>query len=206
MAASAHLAAVSFRVVTSSEQLTTKREKRAPADCVGLRYGIWLTTASSRQSRGVSWKRRCYSESMTKPTARLIAKYILWVVSAFYAYGAIVHVMNMAGLNNFDWTRAPLKWQVLDIAYFLLDVVVVIGLVLRWTARYVAFFAAALSQILLYTVLRSWILEVPVEFARTPEEIGYLGGLVTFHLLTVAAVLLAIWLQRIADLKTSGRT
>ena len=140
---------------------------------------------------------------MTRPTAPPIAKLILWAVSAFYAYGAVVHVTNMVGLNNFDWKDAPLKWQVLDLVYLSLNIVVVIGLVLGWIAGYVAFFAAAASQILLYTVFRTWILEVPDEFAQTPEEIKYLDGLVIFHFVTVAAVLLAMWVQRLSELKKS---
>ena len=82
----------------------------------------------------------------------MIAKVILWGVAGFYAYGAVVHVMNMAGLNGFDWLRAPLKWQVLDVVYLILDVLVAVGLVLGWRAGYLAFFVAALSQIVLYTV------------------------------------------------------
>lgn len=126
----------------------------------------------------------------------MIAKIILWCVAGFYAYGAVVHVMNMVGLSGFDWSRAPLKWQVLDVVYLILDVVVAVGLVLGWRAGYVAFFAAALSQIVLYTVLRDWIIDVPEEFARSPEEVAYLNGLVWFHVVTIALVGIAIWLQR----------
>jgi hypothetical protein len=46
-----------------------------------------------------------------------VCKLVLWVIAAFYAYGALVHLMNMAGFSGFDWRTAPLKWQVLDIAY-----------------------------------------------------------------------------------------
>ena len=126
----------------------------------------------------------------------MIAKIILWCVAAFYAYGAVVHVMNIAGLSGFDWMRAPLKWQVLDIVYLILDVLVAVGIVLGWRAGYFAFFAAALSQIVLYTMFRSWIVDVPQEFARSPEEIKYLDGLVLFHVITIAVVVLAIWLMR----------
>ena len=141
---------------------------------------------------------------MKKPTALRIANTILWVVCAFYAYGAIMHVMNMTGLNNFDWAKAPLKWQILDIAYLLLDVVVVIGLPLGWVTGYVAYFSAAVSQIVLCTLLRDWILDVPVDFAPRTEEIVYLDGLIAFHSVTVAFVVYAIWLRQTSQLRASS--
>ena len=127
---------------------------------------------------------------------RVFPKGVLWTVAAFYAYGALVHVLNMSGLSGFDWAAAPLKWQVLDVVYLVLDVIVVVGLVMGWRAGIVAFFAAAASQIVLYTVFRDWIVDVPEAFARTPEEIAYLDGLVIFHLVTLIIVTLALWLRR----------
>lgn len=126
----------------------------------------------------------------------LIAKGIFWLIAAFYAYGAAVHVMNMLGMSGFDWARAPLKWQILDIVYLVLDVIVAVGLVVGWRIGYVAFFAAAISQVALYTAFRSWIVDVPEEFARTPEQVQHLDDLVIFHLVTAALVVLAIWLLR----------
>ena len=126
----------------------------------------------------------------------MIAKVIVWVIAAFYAYGALVHVKNMAGLSGFRWLDAPLKWQALDIVYLVLDVVVVAGFLLGWRAGYIAFFAAAISQIVLYTLFRAWILDVPEAFSRPPEEVKYLDMLVIFHVATIALVVLAIWLQR----------
>lgn len=127
---------------------------------------------------------------------RVFPKAVLWVVAAFYAYGTLVHVLNMAGLSGFDWAAVPLKWQVLDVVYLILDVVVVAGFVRGWRAGSVAFFAAATSQIVLYTAFRAWILDVPEAFARTPEEIAYLDALVVFHLVTLVLVTLALWLRR----------
>ncbi|MEX3011967.1 hypothetical protein [Hoeflea sp. TYP-13] len=128
-----------------------------------------------------------------------ISKAIFWIVAAFYAYGALVHVMNMAGMSGFNWAQAPLKWQVLDVVYLILDVIVALGLVLAWRIGLVAFFAAAISQIVLYTVLRSWIVDVPEAFARTPEEIGYLDGLVVFHVATIILIIAAIWIGNAAS-------
>lgn len=125
-----------------------------------------------------------------------IGTLIIWLVAAFYAYGAYVHVANILGWNGFDWATAPLKWQVLDIVYLVLDLLVAIGLVLAWRIGYVAFFLAAVSQIILYTVLRAWIIDVPEAFVKSPEEVQYLDGLVIFHIVTLCLVLFAIWLCR----------
>ena len=129
-------------------------------------------------------------------TTQKMARLILWVIAAFYAYGAFVHVLNIAGLSGFDWLRAPLKWQILDLVYLVLNVVVVLGFLLAWRAGFVAFFAAALSQILLYTVFRSWIIDVPKEFEPSPEQVEYLDLLVGFHVVTVGIVGLVLRLRR----------
>lgn len=123
---------------------------------------------------------------------RLAASIILWIVALFYSYGALVHVMNMLSMTGFDWSSAPLKWQVLDIVYLVIDVVVVAGFLLRWKAGAIAFYLAASSQIVLYTVLRSWIIDVPAEFAVSDVQRSYLTGLVVFHCLTLILVTFAL--------------
>ena len=61
------------------------------------------------------------------------------------------------------------------------------------------FFIAAISQILLYTVFRDWILDVPEAVARGPEDRAYLEGLVIFHIATVLIVAgVLIWRRRMA--------
>ena len=119
---------------------------------------------------------------------QLTARAILWIVALFYAYGALVHVMNILGMTGFDWLRAPAKWQVLDVVYLILDVVVATGFFLQWKISYVCFYVAALTQIVLYTVLRSWILDVPEEFAVAPEQAAYLDTFVVFHAVTLVLV------------------
>ena len=125
---------------------------------------------------------------------RMAALGVLIIVSAFYAYGAAVHVANMLSLTGFDWMRAPLKWRLLDIAYLALDIAVAWGLWRRWPVSVAAFFIAAGSQILLYTLGRDWVLDVPVEFTPPPESVAYLDGLVVFHLVSVFAVAAALLL------------
>ena len=55
------------------------------------------------------------------------------------------------------------------------------------------FYAAALSQILLYTVFREWIIDVPAEFAVSAEQRSYLTTLVIFHCVTLVLVSAALW-------------
>ena len=111
-----------------------------------------------------------------------------WAIAALYAYGALVHVMNIVGLSGFAWLGAPLKWQVLDIVYLGLDVAIV-ACVFRRTAAAVPLLAiAALSQILLYTLGRPWVLDVPNEYRPAPSSVAYLDGLVIFHAATLAVL------------------
>ena len=123
---------------------------------------------------------------------KLAASIIIWIVALFYAYGSLVHVMNMLSLTGFDWRSAPVKWQVLDVVYLVIDVVVVAGLLLSWKAGYVAFYLAALSQIVLYTAFRSWIIDVPPDFAVSDQQRSYLTGLVVFHCVTLVLVTFAL--------------
>ena len=128
---------------------------------------------------------------------KLAASIVIWTVALFYAYGAAVHVMNMFSLSGFDWQTAPLKWQALDVVYLVVDVVVVVGLLMSWKMGYVAFYFAAISQIVLYTILRGWIIDVPPEFAVTAEQQSYLTGLVIFHVVTLVLVTAAIKIRSI---------
>ncbi len=117
-------------------------------------------------------------------------------LAGFYAYGALVHVLNMASLTGFFWPEAPRKWQGLDIAYLALDLVVVIGLIRGSRLGITAFFCAALSQIALYTLGRDWVLDVPEAFQRSAGDLAYLDGLVLFHLLSCLAMGGALWRHR----------
>jgi len=100
---------------------------------------------------------------------KLATKLIIGLVALCYTYGAAVDVLSMLSMTGFDWSSAPIKWQILDVTYLVLNIVVVLGLVLGWKAGYVAFFIAAISQIALYTLFREWIIDVPPEFSVTDE-------------------------------------
>ena len=120
---------------------------------------------------------------------RALARAGILTIAAFYAYGAAVHVMNMLSLTGFDWGASPIKWQVLDWVYLVLDLIVATGLMLNWKVGFVCFFCAAFSQIGLYTAFRSWIVDVPVAFRRSPEELAYLDTLVIFHCVTILVMI-----------------
>ena len=124
---------------------------------------------------------------------------VFWIVALFYGYGALVHVSNILGMGGFDWIDAPTKWQVLDVAYLILDAIVFIGFFVRANVSIVAFYVAALSQIVLYTVLRPWIIDVPDAFRITPEQNQYLTLLVIFHVVTLVLVTGAIRLLRLTE-------
>ena len=123
---------------------------------------------------------------------QIIAKGIIWRVGLCYAYGALVHVLNMLSLTGFDWMQAPWKWQVLDIMYLGLDVVVAVGFFRQWKVASIAFYLAAISQIILYTVFRAWIIDVPEEFAVSSEQVSYLTVLVVFHIVTLVLVTIVL--------------
>ena len=50
-----------------------------------------------------------------------------------------------------------------------LDLVVAVRFFARWNMSYVAFYHTATSQIILYTVFRAWILDVPEAFEISIE-------------------------------------
>ena len=81
-----------------------------------------------------------------------------------------------------------------------LDALVALGLLFGWKAGYVALYVAALSQIVVYTVLNDWIVDVPPEFALSDEQRGYLTGLVVFHLVTLALATACIRIRSTAAL------
>ncbi|MCU7843129.1 MAG: hypothetical protein KZQ93_04740 [Candidatus Thiodiazotropha sp. (ex Monitilora ramsayi)] len=118
---------------------------------------------------------------------------VLWIVALFYAYGALVHIMNMFSLTGINWTEAPLKWQALDIFYLIMDLIVAVGFILAWKVSYIVFYIAATSQIVLYTVFRDWIIEVPKQFEVSTEQISYLDTLVMFHVVTLICVSIVLW-------------
>lgn len=123
----------------------------------------------------------------------VLPKALRYPLMAFYAYGAAVHVANIAGWTGFDWLAAPSKWQLLDVIYLTLDIGVFVGLLTnRWWAMLLLILAAC-SQIMLYTIFRSWVLDVPAAFQVEPEGAANLDSLVLFHVACLSGVGLVLW-------------
>ncbi len=123
-----------------------------------------------------------------------------------YSYGAAVHCMNMLDMTGFDWSAAPAKWQLLDVVYLILDIAVV-GFLLSGRALGTALLAvAAVSQIVLYTLFRTWVLDVPAAYRVDPAAESYLDGLIAFHGVTLISILVTVLLRTSPLLKRAQHT
>ena len=136
----------------------------------------------------------------------LFSRIVIFLVALFYAYGASVHILNILGQSGFDWVNAPKKWQILDVVYLLLDLFVAIGFFMRWKLSYAAFYLAAISQIVLYTLFRDWIIDVPEKYALSPEQTAYLSALVGFHIVTIFLATFAFSVLRVNEAETRTRS
>lgn len=125
-----------------------------------------------------------------------VSDIVLWIVALFYGHGALVHVLNIVGATGIYWRAAPWKWQVLDIVYLVLDVIVLATLPRALAVGIAAFYIAAVSQLVLYTVGRAWVLDVPEAFRPMTDQTAYLDSLVAFHFVTLGVVTLALRLRR----------
>ncbi|MEM9150801.1 MAG: hypothetical protein AAGB19_10155 [Cyanobacteria bacterium P01_F01_bin.3] len=105
------------------------------------------------------------------------------LVAFFLAYGATVHIGNMAGLTGTPWLATPLLWRCMDIALLLFDVIAAVSLWkgLGWSVWFV-FGGIILLQFVPYTLLRS-------HFVLKPEDAQTLNGL-----MGTEAILLALFL------------
>ena len=107
---------------------------------------------------------------------------------AFYIYGASVHLLNMASRTGFAWPNAPTHWKALDIIYLIVDIAVVYGLLSGSRFGGVLLAGAAASQIVLYTAMRDWVLNVPEDYAVDDAQRSYLNVLVGFHIITLIII------------------
>lgn len=76
----------------------------------------------------------------------------LRILAIAFAYSAVIHGANIAGLGDAPWLETPLTWRVGDVFYGILDAIATFGL---WQKRVwgmaIALFAIA-SQFVIYTV------------------------------------------------------
>lgn len=116
-----------------------------------------------------------------------IRKFEFWtlpVVSAFYAYGTLAHVPNIMVLSGFEWSSVPLTWKSLDVIDLVLGPTACIGLFRCLQLSILALCSAGVGQAILYTTLRSSIIDAPEPFTITPDQNSYLSALVIVDVAT----------------------
>jgi hypothetical protein len=113
-------------------------------------------------------------------------KIYLRILAAIYAFAACKHLANMLGFGELPWLNAPLAWQISDIVYAVLDSVAAIGLYLQKRWGVAAFLLAAVSEILLFTLVPHW-------FVLRPEHLSLLRGFVIYHFIAIG---IWYWLWR----------
>ena len=106
-------------------------------------------------------------------------KLFLRILAVIYAVAAILHIASILGLGPTPFADAPLSWQISDVAYGVIDTIAAIGL---WRQKWwgiAAFFTAAISEILLFTLVPDW-------FVIEPEQLPMLRGFVVYHIVAIA--------------------
>lgn len=121
---------------------------------------------------------------------------ILWLLALVYAYFAFFRMLNITGMNGFDWATAPVSSQILDVFYLAINLVVIYGFVLARPLGFVAFFVAAFSQLVLFILTRP---DFEPAGAGGPDFIAIIFDFrVAFQLFTIALVLIALWLKGVS--------
>ena len=112
------------------------------------------------------------------------------LVAVFLAYGATVHIGNIAGLSGTPWLATPLLWRCMDIALLVFDLVAAVSLWkgLGWSIWFV-FGGIILLQFLPYTLLRSY-------FILKPEDAQTLNGLLGTETILLAVFLVLLWARK----------
>jgi len=127
---------------------------------------------------------------MTK--VNLLPRLIFWLVALLFAYDAYGHIASIAGMHGYTWADAPVKWRLIDVFYLTLDIIAVVGLLLRWVVGVIAFFVSSVSQVLVFTVLRPWFIDVPENFAGLADGLGYLNLMVGLYVVAIVLILVAL--------------
>jgi len=106
-------------------------------------------------------------------------KIFLRILAVIYAFAAVLHIGSILGLGRIPFTEAPLSWQLSDIFYGVIDTVAAVGL---WQQKFwgvAAFFVAAVSEILLFTLVPHW-------FVVEPAQLTMLRGFVVYHVVAIS--------------------
>lgn len=110
-----------------------------------------------------------------------------YFIALAYTFGGVTHVANLVGSGPPPPPAKKTLFRSLDVAYLLVNVLVIAGMTTTATWGYIAFFVAAGSQLVLYIGFADY-------FASDPDQRRQIHGLVRFHLATatVMASLLAL--------------
>jgi hypothetical protein len=105
-------------------------------------------------------------------------KIFLRILAVIYGFAAILHIGSIAGLGRVPFAEAPLSWQLSDIFYGVVDTIAAIGLFRNRPWGIAAFFVAAVSEIVLFTLVPHW-------FVIEPEQLTMVRGFVVYHLVAI---------------------
>ena len=95
--------------------------------------------------------------------------------SPFYQAGRA----RILGLGRIPFSEAPLSWQLSDIFYGAIDTIAAVGLFQQKSWGVAAFFVAAISEVLLFTLVPQW-------FVVEPAQLTMLRGFVAYHLVAIS--------------------
>ena len=105
-------------------------------------------------------------------------KIFLRVLAIIYAFAAVLHIGSIMGFGRIPFADAPLSWQLSDIAYGIIDTIAAVGLWQQKRWGIAAFFIAAISEILLFTLVPNW-------FVTEAGQLTMLRGFIAYHLIAI---------------------
>lgn len=112
---------------------------------------------------------------------------VAMIIGVIYGLGGVVHIGNILGFGELEWSEAPVSWKIGDIWWGALDIVAVVGIVLRSPVGVLALLLAAGSQVIVYTL-------APDAFALTAAHRSTLQKLVYFNAIVLVVIIAAVYL------------
>ncbi|MAF83107.1 MAG: DUF6163 family protein [Gammaproteobacteria bacterium] len=106
-------------------------------------------------------------------------KIFLRILAIIYAFAAVLHIGSILGFGRTPFLEAPLSWQLSDILYGIVDTIAAMGLWQQKSWGLYAFFIAAISEILLFSLVPDW-------FVIEPSQLIMLRGFILYHLVALA--------------------
>jgi len=106
-------------------------------------------------------------------------KIFLRILSIIYAFAAVLHIGSILGFGRTPFDEAPLSWQLSDIFYGVIDTIAAVGLYQQKFWGIAAFFVAAISEILLFSLVPDW-------FVVEPEQLTMLRGFIAYHVVALS--------------------